>query len=76
MKGPIRVDFRLHADQDRICLCLVDYCEAFDPTEYYRIHLGESASEHAGIRMVLSHAKEIRYYNTFNANNLMLYLDK
>ena len=76
LKGPVRVDFRLHADQDRICLCLVDYCEAFDPTEYYRIHLGESASEHPGIRMVMSHAKEIRYYNTFNANNLMLYLEK
>ena len=76
LKGLVRVDYRLFADQDRICMCLVDYCEAFDPTEYYRIHQGESAEDHPGIRMTLSEAKEVHYYNTFNANNLMLYLEK
>ena len=76
LKGSVRVDYRLFADQDkdRICLCLVVYCEAFDPMDYYKIHKGENASQHPGIRMVLSHAKEIHYYNTFNANNLILYL--
>ena len=74
--GGIRADYRLFTDGSRICMCLRDYCEAFDPTEYYKAHMGERSEEHPGIRMVISQAKDVQYYNTFNTNNLILYLDK
>lgn len=70
----ICVEYRLFASKDGFCLCLRDYCEAFDPNEYYKIHKESSPEENIGIRMVMGHAREARYYNTFNSNNLLLYL--
>lgn len=69
------VDYRLFVSSSRICLCLRDYCELFDPTKYYETHKDCAADENIGIRMVMGHAKEIKYYNTFNSNNLLLYLE-
>lgn len=73
--GAVCVDYRLFVFDGRICLCLRDYCEAFDPTSYYEANREGDAGENIGIRMVMGHAKEVRYYNTFNSNNLLLYLD-
>ncbi len=73
--GSVCVDYRLFANDGRICLCLRDYCEAFDPMSYYEAHSNDSIEENIGIRMVMNHAREVQYYNTFNSNNLLLYLD-
>ncbi len=73
--GSVCVVYRLFVHDDRICLCLRDYCEEFDPTSYYEANRDSSNKEYYGIRMVMGHAKEVQYYNTFNSNNLLLYLD-
>ena len=73
--GSSSVDCRIFVKEGRICLCLRDYCDAFDPTRYYESVRDGQDEEKVGIRMVMGLAKEIRYYNTFNSNNLLLYLD-
>ena len=73
--GSICVDYRLFVDKGRICLCLRDYCAAFDPEDYFETHKDSPPEENPGIRMVMSRAKEVQYYNTFDSNNLLLYLD-
>ena len=70
----IRVDFRLFVDGNRIGLCLRDCCGAFDVLRYYQEHGTETDPDHTGIRIVMSHASDIQYYNTFNSNNLLLYI--
>ena len=68
-------DCRLFVQEGRICLSLRDSCEAFDPVRYFEAHRDDAAGENAGLRMVMSRAAEVQYYNTFNSNNLFLYLD-
>ena len=74
-RGFAGVDCRLFVQDGRICLSLRDYCEAFDPTRYYEAHGDAATGENVGIRMVMRRAREVQYYNTFNSNNLLLYLD-
>lgn len=62
-------------DGNRIGLCLRDCCGAFDVLRYYREHGTENDPDHVGIRAVMSRASDIQYYNTFNSNNLLLYLN-
>lgn len=71
--GAVCVDYRLYVHDNRICLSLRDYCEAFDPTEYRGTD--GNRIEPRGIPMVMGMAKEVRYYNTFNSNCLLLYLN-
>ncbi len=73
--GSVSVDYRLFVYNDKICLSLRDYCEEFDPTSYYLAHRKGDIEKNIGIRMVMGHAKKVQYYNTFNSNNLLLYLD-
>lgn len=74
-KNGICVDYRLYVDQNKVCLSLRDYCEAFDPMKYYKIHRSDDPDKNIGIRMVMNLAKEIRYVNTFNSNYLFIYLE-
>ena len=69
------VDYRIFVNKGRICLCLRDYCEAFDPTRYFEAHRNDSDYDHTGIRMVMSRAKEVQYFNTFGSNNILLYVN-
>lgn len=71
----VSVDYRLFVNGGRICLCLRDYCEAFDPTRYFEAHRDNDNHEQTGIRMVMSRAKEVQYFNTFGSNNILLYLN-
>lgn len=77
MVAPVRIDYRLFVDKDsgNICFSMMDLCEYFDPTLFFSIHHDIDPEEHAGIRLVMDMAKEIRYFNTFNSNNLIIYLD-
>ena len=76
-KNGLCADYRLFADQGKICLNLRDYCEVFDPMKYYAIHQDDKneIGENIGIRMVMKLAKDIRYVNTFNSNCLLIYME-
>lgn len=73
--GEACVDYRIFVNNGRICLCLRDYCEAFDPTRYFEAHRNDRDYDHTGIRMVMNRAKEVQYFNTFGSNNILLYVD-
>ena len=68
------VDFRLSVNDSRIILSLRDYLQEFDPTAYYAAHHNEGPEEMPGIRIVTELAEEIRYYNAFNSNNIIVCL--
>ena len=69
------VDYRLSVSGGKICLTLRDSCEAFDPVRWEQLHKGTDPASNIGIRMVTKMAKEVRYFNAFNSNNLVLYLE-
>ena len=71
----VSVDFRVYIKDETICLTLRDYCEAFDPTEYYKVHQFDDPESNIGIRMVMKLAKDVRYFNAFNSNCTMILLD-
>lgn len=68
-------EYRLFISNNRICLTLRDYNQAFDPTAWYSAHQDENPGEGIGIRMVMSLAEDMRYFNAFNSNNLILWLN-
>ena len=70
----IAVDFRLSVNDGRIILSLRDCLQEFDPTAYYAAHHNEGPEEMPGIRIVTELAEEIRYYNAFNSNNIIVCL--
>ncbi len=74
-RSGLYVDYRLYANQEKICLTLRDYCEEFDPMKYYEISSMEENENTIGIRMVMKLAKDIRYINTFNSNCLFINLE-
>jgi Na+-driven multidrug efflux pump/anti-sigma regulatory factor (Ser/Thr protein kinase) len=69
------VDFRLFINDGKVCMSLRDYCDAFDPMQYYEINSSEDTVSSLGIRMVMKLAKDIRYINTFNSNCLFINLE-
>lgn len=68
------VDYRLYVKNERICISLRDYCEAFDPRKYYEIHKEEDPTKNIGIRMVMRLARDVRYTYTFHSNCTMILL--
>lgn len=74
-RGGVCVDYRLFVEQGNISLSIRDYCEQFDPVQFYEIHRADSPESKFGIRMVMKLAKDIRYINAFNSNSLLINLD-
>jgi len=74
--GVFGVDYRLAIINDKISITFRDMCEAFDPVKWRELHSNEEMPDSVGIRMVLGLAKDVRYFNAFRSNNLILYLDK
>ena len=74
-RDKVCVDYKLHAGNGRISLCFRDYCEQFDPMQFYEIHSNDSLDEYIGIRMVMKLAKDIRYISTFNSNCLIINME-
>ncbi len=70
----IYVNYRLFAEHDRICFSIMDLGARFDPAAFYEMYHNDSPEKHIGIRMVLSTAEEVLYFNTFRSNNLTVYL--
>ncbi|SDB64134.1 hypothetical protein [Butyrivibrio sp. INlla16] len=68
-------EYRLFISSGRICLTLRDYSQAFDPTAWYQANSNKHTIESTGIRMVMALAEDIYYFNAFNSNNLILWLN-
>ncbi|MCR4923052.1 MAG: hypothetical protein K5931_03495 [Lachnospiraceae bacterium] len=66
----ISVDFRVHIENDKAYIYLMDLQKQFDPTSFYE--LNKDNKKYIGIRMVKGLADEMRYFNTFNSNNLVI----
>ena len=66
-------DFRLYICDGRISVTLRDYCRKFDPMRYYEEHKDDEKA--LGIRMVSNLASDVRYYNAFNTNNIVIVID-
>ncbi len=73
-RRPVRIDFRLHAEDGGVCLSLRDNTRKFDPAAFCLAHASEDPEYMMGIRMVTKLAKDFRYFNTFNSNNVILHL--
>ena len=69
-------DVRLFVSEDTICFSLTDLSNQFDPVDYYNLANDKETDRHMGIKLVNKMAKEVKYYNTFNSNNLLVYLEK
>ena len=69
------VEYRLLVNDNRICLTLRDYNRAFDTTAWYRANSDGEPDKGTGIRMVMALAEDICYFNAFNSNNLILWLN-
>ena len=67
-------EYRLFVSDNRICLTLRDYNQAFDPTAWYHDNSDGNPYEGTGIRIVMGLAEDIYYFNAFNSNNLILWL--
>lgn len=73
--GVFGVDYRLAIIDDKISITFRDMCEAFDPVKWRELHSNEDMPDSVGIRMILGLVKDVRYFNAFRSNNLILYLD-
>ncbi len=69
------VNYRLFADQGRICFSIMDLGDRFDPIAFYEMYHTDSLDKHVGIRLVMNTAKEVLYFNTYSSNNLTIYLE-
>lgn len=71
----VYVNYRLFAERGRICFNIMDLGARFDPASFYEMYHNDSPERHVGIRMVMSTAKEVLYFNTYRSNNLTIYLE-
>jgi len=74
-KAAACADYRLFISDDKISITLRDYCLEFDPTKYYELNKDDNEMA-IGIRMVSNLASDVRYFNAFNSNNIIILLDK
>ena len=66
------VDYRLRLEEKNFRLTIRDYCEYFDPTEWYRLNSSDHSDKGLGIRLVIEMAEDVRYFNSFNSNNIII----
>ena len=73
--GRISTDYRLSISGGKICLTLRDNGEHFDPSAFYAMNKNASPEEISGLKIVMGLADDVRYFNAFNSNNIMIYID-
>lgn len=59
---------------NNLLLSIMDLGSKFDPVSYYKLHGDEDLTRNIGLRTVIKTAKEVKYYNSFNSNNIMISL--
>ena len=65
------VDYRLSINNGTLCLTLRDCCGYFNPVAFYNAHK-DSSENMLGISIVMKLAKDTRYFNAFNSNNIII----
>jgi anti-sigma regulatory factor (Ser/Thr protein kinase) len=68
----VGADYRLSVSKETLCLTLRDFCEHFDPVAFYKAHNNGSSENMLGISIVMKLAKDTRYFNAFNSNNIII----
>ena len=71
----LKVDYRLALNGGKICMTLRDCCGYFDPLKFHEAHKDEFSENMPGIKIVMGLADDVRYFNAFNSNNIMIYID-
>ena len=71
----LSADYRLSYSSGKICMTLRDCCGHFDPSAFYEAHKDDSPENISGIKIVMGLADDVRYFNAFNSNNIMIYID-
>ena len=72
-KNPPEADFRLFVNDGKVAITIRDYCKMFNPREYLELH--DDPVRALGIKMVIKLASDVRYFNAFNSNNVIILLD-
>ena len=70
-KTPSSIDYRLSVINGTITLTIRDYCAKFDPMLYLEEN-NNDPEKVIGIRIVKNLAKDVRYFNAFNSNNVII----
>ncbi|MBR1439082.1 MAG: ATP-binding protein [Synergistaceae bacterium] len=71
----VKADYRLSLNEGKICMTLRDCCGHFDPSAFYNAHKNDSPENVSGIKIVMKLADDVRCFNAFNSNNIMVYID-
>ena len=69
---PHCIDIRIVKKNEDLILRLRDDCFPFNPKTYRDMFFPEDVTEHIGIRMVISLAKDVQYVNNMKTNNLTI----
>lgn len=70
-----RMDYRLSLSGGKLCITLRDRCGHFDPRAFYSEHKDDEPEAISGITLVMKLADQVKYFNAFNSNNIMIYMD-
>lgn len=71
---PCSIEIRIHVSDDNITLTIKNDGGRFDPIQYYNEHKEQNIEEDIGIKTIMGLAKDIKYINTLNTNNILISL--
>ena len=74
MDGKSSIDYRLSVIDGTITLTIRDYCARFDPMLYLEEN-NSDPEKVMGIAIVKNLAKDVRYFNAFNSNNVIIAIE-
>ena len=63
-------------DEEDITLTIRDLCGYFDPLEWSKAHGSDDSEKGIGLRIITGLAKDVRYFNAFNSNNIIFTIDR
>ncbi len=70
------IDYRAVIDEEDITLTIRDLCGYFDPLEWSKAHGSDDSEKGIGLRIITGLAKDVRYFNAFNSNNIIFTIDR
>ena len=70
------VDYRLFVEGRKLCFTMMDLTSHYDPTTAYETQHPDDPARFIGVRMVTKMATEVRYFSTFDNNNLLISIDQ
>ena len=74
MNGKSSIDYRLSVIDGTITLTIRDYCARFDPMLYLEEN-NSDPEKVMGIAIVKNLAEDVRYFNAFNSNNVIIAIE-